>query len=122
MRSEIHFTHMDRSPAVEDYATARLDSIITEFLNRKDAHWQAWMVAEKSTESRGPHVFRCEVSVRYAPKKEVFVSKEATDMYDAINMAVGSLTEVIREETKREQQRKRRAARRENVRVAVAVS
>jgi ribosome-associated translation inhibitor RaiA len=112
MRSEIHFTHMDRSPAVEQYATERVDAIIEEYLgSRSSVHWQAWMVTDKPTDARGPHVFRCELSVRYAPKREIFVRKEAPDMYDAINMATQSLTSTISEETKKERQRKRRTAR-----------
>lgn len=112
MRSEIHFTHMDRSPAVEDYTTERVDAIVEEYLgSRTEVHWQAWMVSDKPTEARGPHVFRCELSVRFAPKREIFVSKEASDMYEAINTATQSLTSAIREQTKKELKSKRRSAR-----------
>lgn len=111
MRSEVHFTHMDRSPSLEQFAIEKFEGIVEEFLNRREAHCQIWLVNEKPEGARGAHQFRCEVSVRFAPKREIFVAKTAIDMYDAINTATQSLMDVIREESKKEQKARRRKSR-----------
>ncbi|GIL16345.1 MAG: hypothetical protein BroJett040_00960 [Oligoflexia bacterium] len=106
MRTEVHFTHMDRSEALESLALEKFEGIVEEFLHRDESHVQIWLVNEKSHGQKGEHQFKCEVSVRYPPKKEIFVNKTATDMHDAINMTASTLMQLLRDESKKEIKKK----------------
>lgn len=107
MRTQVHFNHMDRSEALEDHAVSRFEGVVEEFLKREDCHLQIWLIAEKSHQHKGPSLFRCEVDVRFAPKRELFMAKSSQDMYDAINLTAHALSQVIREESKKEIQQRR---------------
>lgn len=111
MRTEIHFTHMDRSETLEVEASDRITEVIEEFLNRDDCHTQIWLIKEHSPFGKGKPEFKCEVSVRYPPKKEVFVHKSHEDMHHAIHMTATALQGVLREESKREINRRHEPAR-----------
>ncbi len=90
MRTKIHFTHMDRSESVENHAVSKIEKIVTDFGGRPDYHLQVWLVSENPKLAKGAPLYKCEVSVRFPPKKEVFVQKSSEDMYDAINFAASA--------------------------------
>lgn len=108
MRTEVHFHHLDHSDALETHAIEKFSDIVDEYLSREDSHTQVWLVSEKSYGQKGEHVYKCEVSVRYPHKKEVFVSKTAADMRDAINKSGVALTGILKEESKKEQTKRYR--------------
>jgi ribosome-associated translation inhibitor RaiA len=97
---------MDRSEAVESFALEKFESIVYEHLNVRDAHIQVWLVREKSFNQRGPHLFKCEVSIRFAPKREVFISKSGQNVYEAIALTGGALSNSLRNEFKRKMHRR----------------
>lgn len=102
MRMEIRFHHMDRSEAVETYVQSKVTEVIDEVLHRHDGHVQVWLIAETNRASKGTPHFICEVEVRFPPRKDLFVSRGAPDMYAAINEVAETLRELLREEGKRE--------------------
>lgn len=106
MRTEVHFAHMQRSEALENYALERIEPIVEEFLNREDCHLQIWLNKEHSRHQKGAPEFKCEINVRFPPKKEVFVNKSDEDMHTAINIAASTLQTLLREESKRELNRR----------------
>jgi ribosomal subunit interface protein len=106
MRTEIRFTHMDRSEAVEEFASTRIEPVVEEFLGRDNCHIQIWLNKEHSPHQKGTPAFKCEVNVRFAPKREIFVHKTDPDMYAAISSAASSLQTVLRDESKKEKTRR----------------
>lgn len=111
MRIDIQFGHMERSESLEAYAQDKFVGIVEEFLNRDDSHVQLWLVTEKSRLERGAPEFRCEASVRFPPRKEIFVSKSSDDMHDSINMAAKALEKQLRAHSKKEIKRAHTAPR-----------
>lgn len=102
MRLEIRFRHMDRSEALEDFATEKISLVVKEFVHRHDAHVQVWLISNLNRTSRGTGEFICEIEVRYPRKKDVFISKASVDMYGAIQEAVDKLKILLDEAGKRE--------------------
>ena len=99
MRLEIHYNHLDRSDALDDYVSKKVE-VLYHVLHRADCHVQVWLIAVNSRFQKGVPEYKCEIDVRYAPKRELFVAKSATDLYDAISEAMDSAKNLIREESK----------------------
>ncbi len=106
MQTQVHFTHMDRSESLEQFAIEKMEGVAHELLHRGEFHLQIWLVNEKSAQSKGPHQFKCEVSVRFPPKREIFIDKTSEDMYESIGLVENALRQVLREEAKKEIQKR----------------
>jgi ribosomal subunit interface protein len=104
MRLEIHYNHLDRSDALDEYVSSKVE-ILYNVLHRADCHVQVWLVSVHSRFQKGVPEYKCEIDVRYAPKRDLFVAKSATDIYDAINEAIDSAKNLIREESKDQHRR-----------------
>lgn len=109
MRFEVHFNHMERSEALEAYATDKVADVVEHFLHREDAHVQIWLDAVHSRSQKGVPEYKAEIEVRFPPKKDLFVQKSDADMYSAVNQAVDALKLVLREDGKREVHRVKQA-------------
>ena len=102
MRLEVRFRHMDRSEALEELVTNKVNSALENFSHRHDCHVQVWLVSELNRNNRGTPHFLCEIDVRYPQKKDVFVSRDSSDMNGAVQAAVDTVEELLAEEGKRE--------------------
>ena len=103
MRIDVQFTHMERSEALEEFAIEKLEPILESMLNRESGHAQVWLVCDHSRHhQRGAPEYRCEVEVRYPPRKDVFVCKADEDIHAAIQEAAAALKSLLRSESKRE--------------------
>lgn len=116
MTSEVHFKGMERSVALETYLLKRLEPLLTDFLHRHDWHARVWLVTENSRFKKGVPVYRCEIDVRFPPKKEIFIEKSSVDMYQSINRAIERLKVAAAEYSKREIDAKRSRRSRLNLR------
>jgi ribosome-associated translation inhibitor RaiA len=102
MRLEVRFRHMDRSEALEELVTNKVNGALENFSHRHDCHVQVWLVSELNRNNRGTPHFLCEIEVRYPQKKDVFVSRDSNDMNSAVQAAVDTVEELLTEEAKRE--------------------
>ena len=102
MRLEFHFNHMERSEALETFVTERLQPVIDDVLHRSDCHVMVWLITVNSRVQRGVPEFRAEIEIRYPPRKDFFVAKNADDIHVAVVDAIDALREHIREDGKRE--------------------
>ena len=101
MRTEIHFKDMARTDALETFARDKVEPLCN-YLHRSDCHILIWLVSVNSQFSTGAPEYKCEIEVRYPPKHDVFVSKTAEDMYDAINDASHAMHVLLRNRAKKE--------------------
>lgn len=109
MRIEYHFSHLDRSEALEEFTRERLEPVIEGVLHRDDCHVMVWFIAVHSRAQKGVPEYRAEIEIRYAPRKDFFVGKNADDMHVAIVDALDALRVHIKEDGKREIQLRRSA-------------
>ncbi len=109
MRMEIHFNHMTRSEHLETFIRERLQPVIEGALHRDDCHVMVWLMNVHSRAQRGVPELRCEIEVRYPPKRDFFVAKSAEDIHIAIVDAVDALKLHLAEDGKREIHRRRAA-------------
>ena len=66
-----------------------------------------WLVSDLNRTNRGTPEFCCEIEVRYPKKKDVFISKENSDIHLAITEASDKLAVMLDEAGKREVARRR---------------
>lgn len=109
MRLEIHFNHMARSEHLETFVRERLEPVIEGVLHRADCHVMVWLMNVHSRVQRGVPELRCEIEVRYPPKRDFFVAKSSDDMHLAIVDAVDALRIHLAEDGRREIDRRRSA-------------
>ncbi len=101
MRAEIHFKDMDRSESLESFALDKVEPLCT-YLHRSDCHILVWLVSVNSRFASGTPEYKCEIEVRYPPKHDVFVSKTAEDMHEAIAEAAKAMQILLRNRSKKE--------------------
>ncbi len=109
MRLEIHFNHMARSEHLEAFVRERLEPVIEGVSRREDCHVMVWLMNVHSRAQRGVPELRCEIEVRYPPKRDFFVAKGADDMHMAITAAIDVLRAHLAEAGRREIDRRRSA-------------
>ncbi|MCM2281962.1 MAG: HPF/RaiA family ribosome-associated protein [Bdellovibrionaceae bacterium] len=109
MRLEIHFNHMTRSEHLETFVRERLDPVIEGVLHRHDCHVMVWLMNVHSRVQRGVPELRCEIEIRYPPKRDFFVTKSSDDIHLAIIDSVDALKIHLDEDGKREIERRRTA-------------
>lgn len=102
MRLMIHFRHMERSEAIEALATEKVTAAVDNFVHRHDAHVEIWLISELNRTNRGTPNFKCEIEVRYPPRKSFFVSKASADMHMAVQDATDALKVLLDEAGKKE--------------------
>jgi ribosomal subunit interface protein len=102
MRLEVRFRHMDRSEALENLVNEKTTSAVQNFSHRHECHVQVWLVSELNRNNRGTPHFICEIEVRYPQKKDLFISKDSSDMHSAIQEATDTLQNLLDEAGKRE--------------------
>jgi ribosome-associated translation inhibitor RaiA len=102
MRLEFHFNHMGRSEALETFVSERLEPVVEDVLHRDDCHVLVWLMTIHSRVQRGTPEFRAEIEIRYPPRKDFFVAKNADDIHVAVIDAIDALREHIREDGKHE--------------------
>lgn len=102
MKLEIRFRHMERSEALEDYATEKITQSLEHVLHRDEAHVQAWLISERNLTNRGTGWFICEIDVRVPPRKEIFVRKSGPEIHGAIQSAIDKMQLLLDEQGKRE--------------------
>ncbi len=115
MNTQVHFAHMDRSEALESQVLDKIEPIVEEYAGQREQHLRVWLVADQSIKQKGARSYKCEISVRVPPRREIFISKSATDMYIALKSAAKSLRTTLREEFKR------RIYRRNDLREQIAI-
>lgn len=108
MRLEINFNHMARSEHLEAFVQEKLQPVIEDVLHREDCHVMVWLMNVHSRVQKGVPELRCEIEIRYPPKRDFFVSKSSEDLHAAIVEAVDALELHLRDEGKREIQNMRR--------------
>jgi len=102
MRLDVRFRHMDRSEALETYATDKVSQAVEGFIHRHDAHVMVWLISDLNRATRGTPEFKCEIEVRYPRKKDVFICKNAPEMHAAIQLAADKLKVILDEAGKKE--------------------
>ncbi len=102
MRIDVQFRHMDRSEALEEFVTEKVNQAVEGFVHRHDAHAMVWLVSDLNRTNRGTPEFCCEIEVRYPKKKDVFIRKSNSDIHFAINEACDKLCVILDEAGKRE--------------------
>ena len=107
MRLDIHFNHMARSEHLELFVKERLEPVIEDILHRDDCHVMVWLMNVHSRAQRGIPELRCEIEVRYPPKRDFFVSKTSEDMHLSIIDALDALKTHVTEDRKRITDRRR---------------
>ncbi len=110
MRLEIKFNHMTRSEHLEAFVREKLEPVVDDLLHREDCHVMVWLMNVHSRTQKGVPELRCEIEIRYAPKRDFFVAKSSDDMHIAIVDAIDALAHHIREDGKREIRNVRRTA------------
>lgn len=115
MRLEIHFNHMARSEHLEMFVRERLEPVVEGVLHRNDCHVMVWLMNVHSRIQRGVPELRCEIEIRYPPRRDFFVAKSSDDMHTAIVEAINALRMHLAGESKREIDRRRSARRTRHV-------
>jgi ribosome-associated translation inhibitor RaiA len=68
-----------------------------------------WLMNVHSRVQKGVPEFRCEIEIRYPPKRDFFVAKSGDEMHAAIQYALDALKAHLREDGKREIDARRNA-------------
>ena len=97
MTAHVHFVHLDKTEALEDFAHQKIDPLLEKFLGQEEVANNVRLKMENAPNQAGPDVFQCEIIVQNKKLgRPLHIKESAMNMYQAIAEAAHRLKYVLR--------------------------
>ena len=96
MTSHVHFVHLDKTEALENFAHQKIDPVLEKYLGEDEISHYVRLKMENPPRQSGVEVFHCEIDVQNKRLgRALHIHESAMNMYQAIAEASHRLKNVL---------------------------